>query len=58
MIAILRNQDIDHHPVADQALVDDPDRQRRRRHAAFRTAPAGALLALGHHHEIAGGLHI
>jgi hypothetical protein len=54
MIAILGNNGIDYHAVTDQALGDNPHWQRRCRHAAFRTGPAGALLALSYGHEITG----
>ena len=58
MIAVLGHHRVDHHPVADQTLLDDPRRHRRRRHAALFALLAGPLLALGHQHEVLGRLHI
>src|SRR5208337_861187 len=58
MVAILRHHRVDHHPVADQTLFDDPRWNRGRRHADFLAMLAGALFAFGHHHEVLGGLDI
>jgi hypothetical protein len=58
MVAIFGDHCVDHHPVADQALFDDPRRSGGRRHSAFLAMLASALFALGHHHEVLGGLHI
>jgi hypothetical protein len=58
MVAVLRHHRVDHHPVARQSLFDDPGRRRGRRHAAFPAALADALFALGHHHEVFGGLDV
>src|SRR5258708_1186803 len=54
----LRPHLVDPYPVADQTLVDDPRGQRRRDYTALRAELAGALLALGHQHEVLGRLHI
>jgi hypothetical protein len=58
MVAVFGDHCVDHHPVADQALFDDPRWNGGRRHAAFLAMFAGALFALGHHHEVLGGLRI
>ena len=52
MIAILGHNRVDHHPVAHQALFDDPLPAAAPRSRPFRAALTGSLLALGHHHEV------
>ena len=58
MIRVFADDRIDDHLIADQALLDDPRRQRRGHHAALFASLAGTLLALRHKHEILHWLHI
>src|ERR1019366_6770087 len=57
VIGIFADDGVDDDPVRDQALVDDPYRQRRHRYPLLLTLFAGAFLALGHLHEVLGRLH-
>src|SRR5262249_55804032 len=57
MIAILADHRVDHHPIADQTLVDDPCRGRSCDDAPV-TAAATPLLASGHQDEVLGWLYI
>src|ERR1019366_8106810 len=58
MIAILGDHRVDHHTIAHQTLFDDPRRCRCSDHTAFLAALAGALFALGHHHEVLRRFHL
>src|ERR1019366_1746832 len=58
VIRVFADDRIDDHLIADQALLDDPRRQRCSHHAAFFAPLAGTLLAPGHLHEVRCRLHI
>ena len=57
VIGIFADDGVDDDPVRDQALGDDPHRQRRHRYSLLFTCLAGAFLAFGHLHEVLGRLH-
>ena len=57
MVAIFGDDRVDHYPIADQALFDDPCRRRSCDDAPV-AAAATTLFALDHQHEILGRLHI
>ena len=58
VIGILADHRIDDDPITSQTFLDDPNRCRCTCNALFFTPFAGALFALGHHHEVFGRLHI
>ena len=57
MAAVLVDQRLDHHPIANQSLFDDPLRGWRRNHTTSTTA-TGSLLSLGHLYEVLGWLYL
>jgi pimeloyl-ACP methyl ester carboxylesterase len=58
MIRVFADDRIEDHLIADQALLDDPRRQRCGHYAAFFAGLACTLLAPGHQHEILHRLNI
>ena len=57
MAAVLVDQRLNHHAIADQSLFDDPLRGWRRNHTTSTTA-TGSLLSLGHLYEVLGWLYL
>src|SRR5450631_3046159 len=58
VVGIFAYDGLDDDSVRDQALGDDPRRQRRHGYALLFTFLAGALLALGHFDKVLGRLYI